>query len=56
VAQTEEEEEEETVAIPPRRFLVTQYSIREDGEQLMIGDFPVFIDADDNITIKGQCL
>jgi len=36
-----------------RRFLDTQYGIRKDGEQLMIGDSPVFIDPDDNFTIKG---
>jgi len=36
-----------------RRFLDTQYGIRKDGEQLMIGDYPGFIDTDDNFTIKG---
>ena len=52
---TEEEVEENvgTVARPPRHFLNTQYGIRKEGEQLMIGDSPVFIDPDDNITIKG---
>jgi len=42
-----------TVASPPRRFLDTQYGIIRDGEQLMIGDSPVFINPDDNVTIKG---
>jgi len=27
--------------------------MRKDAEQLMIGDCPVFIDTDDNFTIKG---
>ena len=36
-----------------RRFLYTQYGIRKDGELLMIGDYPVFIDTDDYFTIKG---
>jgi len=27
--------------------------MRKDAEQLMIGDSPVFIDTDDNFTIKG---
>ena len=35
-----------------RYFLDTQYGIRKDGEQLTIGDSPVFIDPDDNFTIK----
>jgi len=57
---TEEEQTEEenvgTVGGPPRgsrRFLDTQYGIRTDGEHLMIGVSPVFIDTDDNFTIKG---
>ena len=29
------------------------YGIHKDGEQLMIGDSPVYIDFDDNVTIKG---
>ena len=33
-------EEVEIVGIPPRRFLDTQYGIREDGEELMIADSP----------------
>jgi len=58
-AQMKEKEEGEnfgTVASLPRssrRFLDTQYGIRKDGEQLMISDSPVFVDPDDNITIKG---
>jgi len=36
-----------------RCFLDTQYGIRRDGEQLMIGYSPVFIDSDANLTIKG---
>ena len=54
MAQTEEENVG-TVAIPSRssrRSRDTQYGIRKDGEQLMIGDSPVFINTDDNITIK----
>jgi len=57
---TEEEEEAQPeenvgrVASPPRsrRFFDTQYGIRKDGGQLMICDSPVFIDTDDNFTIK----
>jgi len=54
VAQTEEENFG-TVASPPRtrHFLDTQYGIRKDALQLMIGYSPVFIDTDDNLTIKG---
>jgi len=47
-------EEEETVASPPLRFLDTQYGIRRDSEQLMIGDSPVFMNPDANLTIKGR--
>ena len=47
---------EEEDASPPRRVLDEQYGIREDGEQFMIGDSPVFTDLDDNITIKGTVL
>jgi len=50
-----EGEEEGRVVSPPRRFLDTQYGIRREGEQLMIGDSPVFIDPDDNVTIREQC-
>jgi len=35
-----------------RRFHHTQYGIRKDGKQLMIGDSPVFKDTDDNFRIK----
>jgi len=49
----EEEQNVGNVASPPRRFLSTQYGILSDGEQLMIGDSPVFIDTNDNVTIKG---
>jgi len=53
-AQTEEENVG-TAGSPPRSrpFLDTQYGIRKDGEQLLIGDSPVCIDTDDNFTIKG---
>jgi len=44
---------EERVASPPRCFLDTQYGIRRDGEQLMIGDSQVFIDPDAHLTING---
>jgi len=36
-----------------RRFLHTQYGIHKDGEPFMIGNSPVVIDTDGNITIKG---
>jgi len=49
----EDEENIGTLARPPRGFLDTQYGIRRNGEQLMIGNSPVFIDTDDNVTIKG---
>jgi len=55
-AKTEEEENFGTVAVPPRSsilFLDTQYGIHKDGEQLMMGDSPVFVDTDDNLTNKG---
>jgi len=56
-AQTEEENLG-TIGISPylgwsRRFLDTKYDIRKDGEQLMMGDSPVFVDTRDNFTIKG---
>jgi hypothetical protein len=38
------------------RFLDTQYGIREDGEQLMIGDSRVFIYPDANLIINGTAL
>jgi len=47
------EEEEKSLASPPSRFLDIQYSIRRDGERLMIGDSPVSIDTDANLKIKG---
>jgi len=51
------EEDVRSIAIPSymergRRFLDTQYGIRKFVEQFMIGDSPVFIDTDDNFTIK----
>jgi len=44
------EEEEASIGTVPllgegRHFLYTQYGIRKDGEQLMIGDSPVSIDT-----------
>jgi len=36
-----------------RRFLDIQYRTHTDGEQLLTCNFPVFINRDDNITIKG---
>jgi len=51
---TEEEEEGNVGTVAsPRRFPDTQYGIRRDSEQLMIGYFPVFIETNDNVTIKG---
>ena len=44
------------VASPPymgRRFLDTQYGIRKDGEQIVIGDSPVSINTDYNFAIEG---
>jgi len=35
-----------------RRFFDTHYCIRKNGEQLKLGDSPVFINTD-NFTIKG---
>jgi len=36
-----------------KRFHDTKYGIHKDGEQIMIGESPVFIDTDDNLKIKG---
>ena len=36
-----------------RSFLDTQNGIRKDGEQFMIVDSAIFIDTDENFTIKG---
>jgi hypothetical protein len=35
-----------------RGFLDTQYGIRKDGNTFKIGDSPVLVDQDDDITIK----
>ena len=35
-----------------RRFLDTQYGIRKDGDSFKIGDSPVLVDQDGDITIK----
>jgi hypothetical protein len=35
-----------------RRFLYTQYGTRKDGDTFKIGDSPVLVDLDGNITIK----
>ena len=35
-------------------FLDTQYGMRKDDKQLIFGDSPVFINPDDNFTIKGN--
>ena len=48
----EEKENVGTVA-SPSHFHETQYGIRKDGQQLMIGDSLLVIDSRDNITIKG---
>jgi len=59
-AQTYGRENVGTVAIPylmpyvyRRCFLYTQYGIRKEGGLFMIGDTPVVIDTNGNITIKG---
>jgi len=36
-----------------RRFPDSQNAISRDGEQLKIGDFTLFVDTDDNFTIRG---
>jgi len=35
-----------------RRFLDTQYGIRKDGATYKIGDSPMLVDQDGDITIK----
>jgi len=35
-----------------RRFLDTQYGVRKDGDKFMIGDFPILVDTDGDITLK----
>jgi len=35
-----------------RRFLDTQYGIRKDGDKFKIGNSPVLVDQDGDITIK----
>ena len=43
-----------TLPSPYRRcYIDTKNGIRTDGELFMIGDSPLFIDSDGNITIKG---
>ena len=37
-----------------RRFLDTQYGIRKDGDTFKIGDSPVLVDQDGDITIQGE--
>ena len=54
--QTEEDASPPGSSSSSRRFLDTQYDNRRDGGQLMIGDSAVFIDPDDNLTIKAMCL
>ena len=36
------------------RFLDTQYGIRRDGDTFKIGDSPVLVDQDGDITIKEK--
>jgi len=35
-----------------RSFLDTQYGVRKDSDMLMIGDSPIVVDTDGDITIK----
>ena len=37
-----------------RRYLDTQYGLRNDGDSFKIGDSTVLVDPDSNITIKGR--
>ena len=37
-----------------RRFLDTQYVIRKDGDTFKIGDSPMLVDQDGDITIKEK--
>ena len=37
-----------------RRFLDTQYGVRMEGGMFMIGDSPIVVDTDGDITIKGR--
>jgi len=37
-----------------RRLLYTQYGVRKDGDMLMIGDSPIVVDTDGDITLKEQ--
>jgi len=37
-----------------KQFLVTQYGMRKDGDTFMIGDSPVLVDQDGDITIKDN--
>jgi len=37
-----------------RCFLYTQYGVRKDGDMLMIGDSPIVVDTDCDITIKER--
>jgi hypothetical protein len=46
-------EEPLDVPYPIPNLLDTRYGIRKEGDNLMIGDKPMYVDTDDNITIKG---
>jgi len=37
-----------------RHFLDTQYGVRKDGDMFMIGDSPIVVDSDGDITIKER--
>ena len=36
------------------RFLYTHYGVRKDGDMYMIGDSPIAVDTDGDITIKER--
>jgi hypothetical protein len=51
----EEEEGEDTLGVPYPipKLLDTWFGIRKEGDTLMIGDSPMYVDTDGNIPIKG---
>ena len=37
-----------------KRFFDTQYGVRKDGDMFMIGDSPIVVDTDGDITINER--
>jgi len=37
-----------------KRFIDTQYGVRKDGDMFMIGDSPIVVDTDGDITINER--